>query len=85
MKPQLKHFLAISILAAAAGCSGNNPVKSNDVDSLSDTALIAQGKTIFRSDTFGNEAFWTDTLHMNDVIASAVVQQAYLGSMAEMG
>ena len=78
MKPQLKHFLAISILAAAAGCSGNNPVKSNDVDSLSDTALIAQGKTIFRSDTFGNEAFWTDTLHMNDVIASAVTPKVAL-------
>jgi cytochrome c5 len=31
-----------------------------------------QGKQIFRSDTFGDEAFWTDKLKMNQVIASAV-------------
>ena len=27
-----------------------------------DAALVAQGKTIFRFDTFGDETFWTDTL-----------------------
>src|SRR5215218_10213796 len=25
-------------------------------------ALVAEGKTIFRFDTFGDETFWTDTL-----------------------
>lgn len=34
--------------------------------------LIASGKSIFRFDTFGDETFWTDTLHMNEVIQSAV-------------
>jgi cytochrome c5 len=34
--------------------------------------VIASGKTIFRFDTFGDETFWTDTLHMNEVIQSAV-------------
>lgn len=37
-----------------------------------DPALVAQGKDIFRFDTFGDESFWTDTLHMNLVIMSAV-------------
>jgi mono/diheme cytochrome c family protein len=33
---------------------------------------IAAGKDIFRFNTFGDEKFWTDTLHMNTVIQSAV-------------
>jgi mono/diheme cytochrome c family protein len=37
-----------------------------------DPALVAQGKDIFRFSTFGDETFWTDTLHMNTVIQSAV-------------
>jgi len=32
----------------------------------------AGGQSIFRFDTFGDESFWTDTLHMHDVIAKAV-------------
>jgi len=35
-------------------------------------AMIAQGRTIFRFDTFGDETFWTDTLRMHEVIRSAV-------------
>ena len=30
-----------------------------------DPTLAAQGKDIFRFDTFGDETFWTDTLLMN--------------------
>jgi mono/diheme cytochrome c family protein len=39
---------------------------------VADTAFLDQGKQIFRFDTFGDETTWTDTLHMNDVIAAAV-------------
>lgn len=39
---------------------------------VTDTAFLEQGKQIFRFDTFGDETTWTDTLHMNDVIAAAV-------------
>ena len=39
---------------------------------VTDTAFLEQGKQIFRFDTFGDETTWTDTLHMNDVIATAV-------------
>jgi hypothetical protein len=30
------------------------------------------GKDVFRFDTFGNETFWTDTLRLHEVIATAV-------------
>jgi mono/diheme cytochrome c family protein len=33
---------------------------------------VAEGQQIFRFDTFGDEAFWTDKLKMNQVISSAV-------------
>ena len=35
-------------------------------------ALVAQGKQIFRFDTFGDEQLWTDTLKMNDVVQTSV-------------
>jgi len=34
-------------------------------------ALVAQGKQAFRFDTFGDQAFWGGTLHLNDAIAGA--------------
>ena len=37
-----------------------------------DPALVAQGKTIFRFDTYVDETFWTDTLQLNQVIQSGV-------------
>ncbi|MGO4395133.1 c-type cytochrome [Variovorax sp. M-6] len=36
------------------------------------TALIAEGKAIFRFDTFGDETQWSDTLRMHEVIGTAV-------------
>ncbi|RJG22203.1 c-type cytochrome [Massilia cavernae] len=35
-------------------------------------ALVEEGRQVFRFDTFGDEAQWTDTLRMHEVIASAV-------------
>ena len=37
-----------------------------------DPALVAEGKTIFRLDTYGDETFWTDTLQLNQVVQSSV-------------
>lgn len=37
-----------------------------------DPTLVAQGKTIFRFATFGDQTFWTDTLRMHEVIRTAV-------------
>ena len=37
-----------------------------------DQQLVQQGQEVFRYETFGDETFWTDQLHMNQVIETAV-------------
>jgi mono/diheme cytochrome c family protein len=59
--------VAAAGMAACAGGGGDALV----VQAL-DPQLVASGQQVFRHDTFGDEAFWTDTLHMNEVIAQAV-------------
>lgn len=54
--------------AAVVACGGG----SDDSAAADQAALVAQGKQIFRFDTFGDEIFWTDTLKMNEVISAAV-------------
>lgn len=55
---------AASLVAAGlSGCGGS---------SSSEASMVAQGQQIFRFDTFGDEAFWTDTLRMHEVISGAV-------------
>src|SRR5688572_28174852 len=52
-----------------------------DGDSLTDQSPdeLAQGRDIFRFDTFGDETFWTDTLRLHEVISAAVSPQTALG------
>jgi hypothetical protein len=59
-------LVSCSVVALVAGCNQNTGLSPDD------PALIAQGKDIFRFDTFGDETFWTDTLRMHEVIRSAV-------------
>lgn len=40
----------------------------NDPIAKSSAQTIAQGRKIFRSDTFGDEQFWGDTLHLHQAI-----------------
>ncbi|HVR18647.1 MAG TPA: hypothetical protein VMS65_03090, partial [Polyangiaceae bacterium] len=54
------------------GCGNEDTAAKASEPRTIDTELAAQGHDIFRLDTFGNESFWTDTLHMNDVISAAV-------------
>ena len=44
-----------------------------------DPVLVAEGKEIFRFDTFGDEKYWTDTLRMHEVVQAAVSPRAALG------
>lgn len=61
---QLVRYGALGILAMLVAACG-------PVDEL-DPVLVAQGKQIFRFDTFGDETQWTDTLRMHEVIRTAV-------------
>lgn len=60
--------VALAAALVLAGCGGGGgggaPVASPD--------LVAQGRQIFRHDTFGDELQWTDTLRMHEVIEQAV-------------
>jgi mono/diheme cytochrome c family protein len=40
--------------------------------SRAEPAAPADGQQIFRFDTFGDEQFWTDTLHLNEVVEKAL-------------
>ena len=59
---------AAAVVASIAGCGGS----SDDQSAAQQAALVEQGKQIFRYDTFGDEAQWTDTLRMHEVISAAV-------------
>jgi mono/diheme cytochrome c family protein len=61
--------LAILLAAGAAACG----------DQVDAQARRDEGREIFRHDTFGDERFWTDVLHMNEVIETAVDPTTALG------
>jgi len=50
-------------MVGAIGCGSSSNGPSND-------ELVAQGKQIFRFDTFGDETKWTDALRMNEAIST---------------
>ena len=58
------HAMVGVLAVLASGCGGNDDDNHRD--------LVAEGKQVFRYDTFGDEAKWTDTLRMHEVIAAAV-------------
>ncbi len=61
-------LVACGVAALIATCHDREPVRLQPPD----PALVAQGRDIFRFDTFGDETFWTDTLRLHEVIQSAV-------------
>jgi hypothetical protein len=71
------HALGKTIVAYAAAvtavsmtaCTGSAQLAAS---STPDPAVIAQGKQIFRFDTFGDESQWTDKLRMHEVIRTKV-------------
>jgi len=63
--PWLGTCTTAAILATA--CGG-----SSDDGAADAAALVEQGRQIFRYETFGDEAKWTDTLRMHEVIGAAV-------------
>jgi mono/diheme cytochrome c family protein len=56
----------LGLAAIVTACGGG------DGGAADRAAQLAAGKQTFRFDTFGDEAFWTDQLRMNEVIEAAV-------------
>ena len=59
---------ATAFAACDDGPTNPPPVQAETLDPV----LVAQGKDIFRFETFDDERFWTDTARMHEVVASAV-------------
>ncbi len=59
-------------LIGLGSCSGAIDPNDGAGNRELDPQLVAEGKEIFRFDTFGDEVYWTDTLRMHEVIASGV-------------
>ena len=72
----------LALVVALAAFAGLATLPSCDERALAppgiDSALAAEGKQVFRYDTFGDEKYWTDTLRMHEVIQSAVSPRAAL-------
>ncbi len=68
--------VAVAGLGIVASCS-DGPT-GVEVEPL-DPALVAQGRDIFRFDTFGDEKYWTDTLRMQEVVQQVVTPAVALG------
>jgi mono/diheme cytochrome c family protein len=64
--------LALALILTGCGGAASTPPQG------ANPQLIAQGQQVFRYNTFGDEQFWTNTLHMNTVIESAVSPQTAL-------
>ena len=72
----LSLLVVIATLAACGGSDGSISLAPPSAEAASQDphapAALSDGQSIFRFDTFGDETFWTDTLRMHEVIASAV-------------
>src|SRR5262249_54988845 len=68
--------LTASVLTAAASSAPAQAARGNGSPIVvaggnEGQDLINQGRQTFRFDTFGDQAFWGDTLHLNQAIAGA--------------
>jgi hypothetical protein len=62
--------LAIAAAVLLANCSGKSGAQTASTDPIRDNALkmVDAGKQTFRFDTFGDEAFWGDTIKLHQAI-----------------
>ena len=76
-----KSVIALAFVAPFVACDHQDtstavtPTGAEAVSSASQSsshARLADGRGIFRFDTFGDETFWTDTLRMHEVIRTSV-------------
>ena len=67
--------VALTVLTKPAGAESRNRPKRDPDVIIRENALasIAQGRQTFRYDTFGDEAFWGDTLKIHQAIEGAAL------------
>jgi hypothetical protein len=68
-------FLALKFFSIAAQTTDGSGEHDN-VISQNAEQMLAEGRQTFRFDTFGNEAFWGDTLKLHEAVAKLSPRQA---------
>ena len=63
----------LSACAGDGGDSGSDGPVSSEAPVVHQAGNVANGKTVFRFETFGNERFWTDALRLQQGIVAAGV------------
>ncbi len=63
--------MMIVVVTAFTQCKKDNNGNNQDHPGHPDPALVSDGKNIFRFDTFGDEDFWSNLLHIDKAIAGA--------------
>jgi mono/diheme cytochrome c family protein len=58
----------VTLICVALASSGILALASCDNSGSTGPINFSEGRQTFRFDTFGDEKFWTDTLHMNEVV-----------------
>jgi hypothetical protein len=66
----MKKWLLGALLIVVACDDNTGP--DGDSNRPLNPQLVAEGRDIFRYDTFGDEVYWTDTLRMHEVISTGV-------------
>lgn len=62
---------SIAVMLALALAETPKPKPSNDATLDNAARMLEQGRETFRYDTFGSEAFWSDTLQLHRAIAGS--------------
>jgi hypothetical protein len=70
-------LIGVAFAAMFAACDSSQPLPHDQPEVL-DPTLVAQGQQIFRSETFDDERFWTDTARMHEVVSQSVSPQLAL-------
>jgi hypothetical protein len=70
-KKQALVMLLFAAVIVFAQCTKDNKGKGDNENKPDDPALIAEGKNIFRYDSFGDEDFWSGVLHLDKAIAGS--------------
>ena len=65
--------LLASALTARAGDATQPSAESDQFAREGRDDLVAEGQRVFRFDTFGDEAFWGDTLHLHQAIEGSAL------------
>ncbi|HKT60167.1 MAG TPA: hypothetical protein VJQ46_08960 [Gemmatimonadales bacterium] len=75
---ELRLLCGLALALAAVACEEPKPTEPptgapmQAAEGPLNPALVAQGKQIFRFETYGDQTFWTDTLRLHQVIQSSV-------------